>query len=76
MEGHPAPSKCPICQVLYSVIVAFRREFITWEFGFEEIVDLRFGSDQPLGVKLGRPSPSGHGATEHLLRGLWLSKPQ
>lgn len=47
MEGHPAPSKCPICQVLYSVIVAFRREFITWEFGFEEIVDLRFGLINP-----------------------------
>lgn len=54
------------CQTLHSVIVTFGAELITLEFGFEEIVFLSFESDQPFGVKLGGPCPSGHEATKHL----------
>lgn len=47
-------------------IVTFGNEFTTLEFGFKEIVVLSLRSEQPFGVKLGVPSPSDHGAPEHL----------
>lgn len=54
--GHLAPSKCPTSVRCYSVIATFGIDFIVLELGFEEIVLLGFGSEQPFGVKLGGPA--------------------
>ena len=62
--------------MLYSVIGNFGAKLMTLEFGFEEIVVLRFVSEQPFGVKLGGSHPSGHRATEHLPWGIWPHKPK